>query len=400
MSDPHSGPDLSDGSPRSTELVLAETVPATGPGAAASPAPDAHVAPPAARHTERRAQYGRRGSVPDAGFWRSLGAHILIPFFLAAGMGLAYLGAFHEPEPRHLAVAVVGTGAQAEVFAQRLNDSAPDKLDVRTVPDAGEARRLITDRDISVAYETGSDDATLYVSTAGSATTAEVAKKIFLPLAYESEKPLQVVDVVPTNEHDPTSQGLFFLLVAMSVGGYSSAVAISAVAGRISVLWRAAVALASSAVIAAMGVIIAGPVYGVIEHSHWGIWLLTWLYVATITLLGVAMYPMLRKWTTPTLTLLFVMLNFTSSGGIFTFETVPPFFAALGSFWNGAAWLHAAQGLVYFPGQAFGTDLLKLAIWLAAGAGLLALTHLWSVRRTRLADELARAREDEEGLAA
>ena len=397
MSDPYRSADLfptDPGAGAAAPLALTEGAPAP----AAAPPPSSSPLQPAAggtRHTQPN-----RWAFPPRSFWRDLGLHILIPFFLAAGMGLAYLGAFHEPVPNHLAIGVVGTGPKTEVFAQHLNDAAPGELDVRTVADAGQARQLMADREISVAYEPGEADATLYVASAASATTAEVAKKIFLPVAYDAGLPLEVVDVVPTNEHDPTAQGLFFLLVGMSVGGYSSAVAISAVAGRISVLWRAAVALASSAAVAGMGVVIAGPVYGILENGLGSIWLLSWLYVSTITLLGVAMYPMLRKWTTPTLTLLFVMLNFTSSGGIFTSETLPPFFAALGSFWNGAAWLHAAQSMVYFPGQAFGMDGLKLTLWLAAGAALLGLTHLWSVRRTRLADELARAREDEEGIAA
>lgn len=366
--------------------------------------PPAAPVPPA----DVRSRPERRGSVPHsvphsvprAPFWRALGLHILIPFFLAAGMGLAYLGAFHEPGPNHLSLGIVGTGTSAEVFAQQLNDADPGALDTRTVADADTARQLITDREVSAAYEPGEDEATLYVSSAASATTAEIARKIFLPIAYEQQLPLNVVDVVPTNEHDPTSQGLFFLLVGMSVGGYSSAVAIAAVSERIGVLWRAAVAAGSSAVIAGIGIIIAGPVYGILENSHWSLWLLSWLYVMTIALLGIALHPVLRKWTTPTLTMLFVMLNFTSCGGIFTSETLPPFFAALGTFWNGAAWLHAAQGMVYFPGQAFGIDILKLGLWLAAGAVLLALTHLWSVRRTRLSDERALVREDEEGIAA
>ncbi|MCC3265299.1 hypothetical protein [Arthrobacter gengyunqii] len=342
---------------------------------------------------------GRGGSVPSASFWKDLGVHLLIPFFLATGMGLAYLGAFHEPEPNHLSLGIIGSETSAEVFAQRLNDAEPGRLDVRVVSDAGTARQLLTDRELSAAYEPGEDEATLYVASAASATTAEVAKKIFQPLAFDQHLPLDIVDVVPTNEHDPTSQGLFFLLVGLSVGAYSSAVAISAVAGRVSVPWRAAAVVGSSAVIAGIGVIIAGPIYGILENGLWSMWLLSWLYVTTIALLGVALHPVLRKWTTPTLTLLFVMLNFTSSGGIFTAETLPPFFAALGTFWNGAAWLHAAQSMVYFPGQSFGADGLKLALWLVAAAVLLVLTHLWSVRRVRLSDERARVRE-EEGIVA
>lgn len=373
----------------STETVLTDLTPESSPG----PAPGGRMAGPGDRHKLNR-------SLPPADFWRDLGLHILIPFFLAAGMGLAYLGAFHQPEPNHMAVGIVGSGASAQVFAQQLNDAEPGALDVRVVADADAARRLLTDRELSAAYEPASEDATLYLASAASATTAEVAKKIFQPIAFDQHLPLEIVDVVPAGEHDPTAQGLFFLLVGLSVGAYSSAVAISAVAGRISILWRAAVAAGSSAVIAGMGVIIAGPVYRILEHGQWSIWLWSWFYVMTITLLGIALHPVLRKWTTPTLTLLFVMLNFTSSGGIFTAETLPPFFAALGTFWNGAAWLHAAQSIVYFPGQSVGVDGVKLGLWLAAGAVLLVLTHRWSVRRTRLSNERARVREDEEGIAA
>ncbi len=367
--------------------------------------PDSSISapPPGSLHPVKRetqaAREGRRNSVPEASFWKSLGAHLLIPFFLAAGMGLAYLGAFHEPEPNHLSLGIIGTGASAEVFAQQLNDAEPGRLDTRVVTDADTARRLLTEREISAAYAPGGDEATLYVASAASATTAEVAKKIFQPIAFNQHLPLDIVDVVPTNEHDPTSQGLFFLLVGLSVGAYSSAVAISAVAGRVSLPWRTIVVIGSSAIVAGIGVIIAGPVYGILKDGLWSMWLLSWLYVTTIALLGVALHPVLRKWTTPALTLLFVMLNFTSSGGIFTAETLPPFFAALGTFWNGAAWLHAAQSIVYFPGQSFGIDGLKLALWLAAAGVLLVLTHVWSVRRTRLSDERARVRE-EEGIVA
>ena len=47
------------------------------------------------------------------------------------------------------------------------------------------------------------------------------------------------------------------------------------------------------------------------------IWALAWLYCAGITLIGLGLHPIFKRWTTPLLTMLFVMLNFTSSGGVF-----------------------------------------------------------------------------------
>ena len=67
----------------------------------------------------------RPNAWPPAAFWKTLGSHILIPLFLAAGMALAYLGAFHAAQPSNIPVGIVGEGPAAEVFAQTLNDKAP-----------------------------------------------------------------------------------------------------------------------------------------------------------------------------------------------------------------------------------------------------------------------------------
>lgn len=348
----------------------------------------------------RKAPGSPAGAAVTGSVWAKLGLTMLIPFFLAATIGLAYLGAFHEPTPHNLPVAVVGSAPATKVFAQTIKDKAGAALDVRTVPDESTARTLITRRELAAAYAPGDASATLFVSSAASETTAGIAQKIFLPIAFEQRVPVQVVDVVPAGSHDTTGQGLFFLLVALSVGGYASAVPLSGFMGRVRLGTRFGLAVTAGAVVAAIGVVIAGPVYSVVQENQWGAWLMSWLFVSAIVLLGMGLHPLLRHWTTPVLTLLFVALNFTSSGGIFSPDVQPGVFAGLNAFWNGAAWLHAVQTLTYFPGQNFGSDILKLILWLVPGALLMALTHLWSVRKTRLANENARIMEVEESIAA
>jgi hypothetical protein len=335
-----------------------------------------------------------------ASFWKTLGTHMLIPLFLAAGMALAYLGAFHQPQPHDLKVAIVGNSAQSMVFAQTLADKAVGKLDVQTVVDKAAATQLVTNRSIVAAYEVDTSHATLIVASAASETAVSAAEQIFFPIAYQQNLPLQIDDVVPVPEHDNTGQGLFFLLVALSVGGYASAIVVAGVTGVISVRWRLAVTALAAAAISAIGIIVAGPIYHVLGANQWKIWLFAWLYDFGIIAIGVGLHPILRKWTTPVLTLLFVMLNFTSSGGVFTAPFMPAFFAGLNTFWNGAAWLNTAQALTYFPGQTFGLDALRLALWAGVGVTLIVLTHLWSVRRLALADEAAPTTEEESIIAA
>ena len=74
--------------------------------------------------------------------------------------------------------------------------------------------------------------------------------------------------------------------MALSIGGYTSAIAISAAAAHLRVRARVGVAVATTAVVAALGTLVAGPVYGIITANHLAIWALAWLYCAGITLVG------------------------------------------------------------------------------------------------------------------
>jgi hypothetical protein len=327
-------------------------------------------------------------------------SHILVPLFLAAGMGLAYLGAFHAPAPHELPVGIVGQGAATQVFAQTVTDRSDGALVAHVVTSAKDAERQVRDRDLAAVYAPTATGATLYVSTAASETTASAAQKVFLPIAYDQHVPFRVVDVVPTGDQDTTGQGLFFLLVALSVGGYASAIAVAAVATKLRPLWTAVVGLATAGVVAGIGTIVAGPVYGVLTTHQWQVFLFAWLYDAIIIALGIGLHPVLGRWTTPILTMLFVMLNFTSSGGIFQPAFQPGFFAALHTFWSGAAWLQAAQDLQYFPDASLGRSSLVLALWLAAAILLCVVVHGLIARRTRIAREREVGRLEEEEVVA
>lgn len=332
---------------------------------------------------------------------RTFATHILVPLFLAAGMGLAYLGAFHAPAPHDLPVGVVGKSAATQVFAQTVTDESDGALVAHVVASSAEAERQVRDRTLAAVYAPTPTGATLYVSTAASETTASAAQKVFLPIAYEQHVPFRVVDVVPTGDQDTTGQGLFFLLVALSVGGYASAIAVAAVATKLRPVWTAVVGLATAGVVAGIGTVVAGPVYGVLTTHQWQVFLFAWLYDAVIIALGIGLHPVLGRWTTPILTMLFVMLNFTSSGGIFQPAFQPGFFAALHTFWSGAAWLQAAQDLQYFPDASLGRPALVLVLWFVAAVLLGVVVHGLVARRTRIAREReVGSLEEEEVVAA
>ncbi|CQR65793.1 Conserved Hypothetical Protein [Streptomyces leeuwenhoekii] len=293
--------------------------------------------------------------------------HLVTPLLMCLGMGLAYMGAFVTPEPHHLPVAVVGSGPEAKVLAQSLKDKAGDELDVRTVATRAEAVGLVKSRDVTGAYVPSARAPEVVVATAASDMGAMAVEKVFRPLAERQGTPLKVTDVAAPVEDDPTGQGLFFLLIAVSIGSYASVAALGAAGGALPMRIRALLTLGVSVVVSAVGALLAGPVFHLAHHDLAGLWGMAWLYSASVLFLGVGLHTFLKRWTTLAMMVLFVMLNFTSSGGLFRPELQNGFFGTLHAFWNGAGFVEGARSLLYFDGDGLARDIWTLVAWLLLG---------------------------------
>ncbi|MGW1427611.1 hypothetical protein ACWD6K_03175 [Streptomyces sp. NPDC002431] len=308
--------------------------------------------------------------------------HFVTPLLMCIGMGLAYLGAFHAPEPHDLRVDVVGSGARAQVLAQNLQDRSDGALSVRTVPDRATAADHLRTQTSYGAYLPGSRPE-LLVASASSDTSATVVEKVFTKVAAERGAPLKVTDTAPTADGDPTGQGIFFLLVALSIGSYASVAVIGGAGAVLALRIRAALAVVTSFVVSVIGVVFAGPLFGLVDQGLGGLWAMAWLYSAGILLIGVGLHTFLKRWTTLGLMVLFVMLNFTSSGGIFRPELQPGFFASLHSFWNGAGFVEGVRSHVYFEGHGLGGHVLVLGLWLVVGLVMVGLAGMAESKRRK-----------------
>ncbi|WP_026414905.1 membrane protein [Actinomadura oligospora] len=322
---------------------------------------------------------------------RHLFGHLFVPLLMCVGMGLAYLGAFHKPEPHDLRVAIVGSGPQTQILAQTLKDRAADALDVRTVPSRDAAVAQLKDQKIFGAYAPASPSPELLVASAGSDTTATVVQKVFTDVASAQHAPLKVTDVAPPAKGDPTAQGLFFLLVALSIGSYTSVAAIGGAGAPLRMRLRALIAVGTGVVVGAIGTLLAGPVFHLVDHDLPALFGMSVLYSTGILLIGVGLHTFLKRFTMLAMMVLFVMLNFTTAGGVFRPELQSGFFASLHSFWTGAGFVEGVRGLVYFDGHALGGHLLTLAFWLLAGVVLVGLAAL---HESRIRPALVPTRED------
>ncbi|MFJ6788552.1 ABC-2 transporter permease [Streptomyces angustmyceticus] len=394
------------------------------------------------RPDHRSEQHGSHRSARSshAAGLRHVLTHLITPLLMCIGMGLAYLGAFANPAPHHLPVAVVGSGRSAQLLAQSISDKADGDLEVRTVADRSAAVDRLKRQEIFGAYVahaqgatggtsakgasasgTSADEASkgvthqkgareraagraggggaaggsvrqapeLLVATAGSDTSASVVQKVFTPIAAHQGAPLKVTDVAPPAEDDPTGQGIFFLLVAVSIGSYASVAVIGGAGAVLPVRWRAALAIGTSLVVSLIGAAFAGPVFHLVEHGLRGLWGMAWLYSAGILLIGTGLHTFLKRWTTLGVMALFVMLNFTSSGGIFRPEMQNGFFAALHSFWNGAGFVEGTRSHVYFDDYGLPGHVWTLVGWLVAGLLMVGVAALAEKRRRSAEAEAA-----------
>ncbi|MFB7605836.1 hypothetical protein [Streptomyces gardneri] len=318
------------------------------------------------------------------GALRHVLGHLLTPLLMCVGMGLAYLGAFHAPAPHDLRVDVVGSGPSAQVLAQTLQDKGAGALDVRTVADRATAVASLREQGSFGAYIPG-EKPELIVASGSSDTSAMAVEKVFTKVAAAEDAPLKVTDVAPVASGDPTGQGIFFLLVALSIGAYASVAVIGGAGAVLPMRIRALLAVAMSLVVSVIGTLFAGPVFHLVDQGLAGVWAMSWLYAAGILLVGVGLHTFLRRWTTLGVMVLFVMLNFTSSGGIYRPELQPGFFGALHAFWNGAGFVEGVRSHVYFGGHALGGHVLVLALWLLAGVALVVAAGVVEARRNSAA---------------
>src|SRR5689334_16656639 len=121
-------------------------------------------------------------------------ALVLIPAqILMLAFAFSYVGAFHDPTPHQVPVAVVGPPAAAA----QLNRLPGDPLDARQASSRPDALSQIDDRDVYGAYEAATNR--LFVASAANFATAVALERTFNRVRAAQGRPaVRVTDVKPT----------------------------------------------------------------------------------------------------------------------------------------------------------------------------------------------------------
>ncbi|MCC3770166.1 DUF3533 domain-containing protein, partial [Streptomyces sp. UNOC14_S4] len=181
----------------------------------------------------------------------------------------SYIGAFHAPKPKDIALAVVAPPRIGEELERQLDALPGEPLDASTGMDEAEARRRVHEREVEAALVVdprGTTD-TLLVAGGAGASLAQAAEAVVTRAEAAQRRSLKVVDIAPSAAGDARGLSSFYLVVGWCVGGYLCAAILAISAGaRPANPRRAGFRLAALALYALaaglLGAVIAGPVLG------------------------------------------------------------------------------------------------------------------------------------------
>ncbi|MHB8234177.1 MAG: DUF3533 domain-containing protein [Solirubrobacteraceae bacterium] len=283
-----------------------------------------------------------------------------------------YVGAFHDPTPHHVPIAVVGPPATAA----QLNRLPGTPLDARAVSSRGDALSQIDDRKVYGAYDAATNR--LFVASAANRATAVALERTFqLAAATRGAPAVRVTDVKPLPSADPNGTAGFYAVIAWVFGGYIGSTLIGLLGSpRDSSRRRAAERIGALALFS----LVAGVLSVVILRASFGV-----LSGHVVALCGVAALTIFASGAatagiqaaagpagTGLVILLFVILGNSASGGPFARPLLPGVWRTIGGVLPPGASVDLARSTLFFDGRRIAGPLVVLILW-AVGGTLLAL---------------------------
>lgn len=305
-----------------------------------------------------------------------------VVLFLQAGLIAAFVTATRNPGPHQLAVAVVGTPGETASI------SGTGAFSLRQVPTVAAAEEAIRHQEVYGALVLASHPATLLVASAASPLVAQVLTKAFTAAAQPGGK-LTIRDVVPLPADDPRGVAAPYLVLGLLIGGYIGAMVIGRLIGMRSATARhlglRLVVLACYAAIAgALGVILLGPVLGILHGNALAIAATGALIAFAVgcftsalqTLLGLA-------GTLLSVITLVIIGNPAAGGGQIPPALMPPVWGWLARVLPNPAGMTAIRSIEYFTGYGTGHAFVVLTLYVAVGIAVMLGAAVVPGARTR-----------------
>jgi hypothetical protein len=298
---------------------------------------------------------------------------VLLPaLVLMLAFAFAYVGAFHDPTPHQVPLAVVGTPA----VAAELNQLPGDPLEAHPASSRAEALAQIDDRKVYGAYDAATNR--LFVASAANRATAVALEATFNRIAAAQHRPaVPVTDVKPLPPKDPNGTAAFYVIIAWMFGGYIGSTLIGMIGSpRSRSRKRAAArigALAGFSVVAGiLSVLMLRASFGVFAGHVVAMCAIGALTVFASGAATAGIQALAGPAGTALVILVFVILGNSASGGPFARPLLPGFWSTIGGVLPPGASVDLARSALFFDGARIAGPILVLVAWAALG-GLLTL---------------------------
>jgi ABC-2 family transporter protein len=300
-------------------------------------------------------------------------ALVLLPaLVLMLAFAFFYVGAFHDPTPHQVPVAVIGPPA----VAAQLDRLPGDPLDARQASSRRDALSLIDDREVYGAYEAATNR--LFVASAANRATAVALEGTFDRVATAQRRPaVRVIDVKPLPPKDPNGTAAFYAVIAWMFGGYIGATLIGLIGSpRSSSRRRAAARIGALAGFS----VVAGILSVVMLRASFDVFsghVVALCAIAALTIFaGAAATAGIQAAAGPAGTglviLVFVILGNSASGGPFARPLLPGLWSTIGGVLPPGASVDLARSALFFDGARIAGPVVVLVVWAVLGT-LLAL---------------------------
>jgi hypothetical protein len=298
-------------------------------------------------------------------------ALVLLPaLVLMLAFAFSYVGAFHEPTPHHVPIAVVAPPA----VTARLDALPGDPLDARQAASRADALSQIDDREVYGAYDATGNR--LFVASAANRATAIALERTFDRVAAAQRRPaVRVSDVKPLPPKDPNGTAAFYGMIAWVFGGYIGATLIGLIGNPRSRSRRRGAARIGA--LAGFG-IVAGITSVVMLRACFGVFsghVLALCEIAALTIFAsgaatAGIQAAAGPAGTGLVIVVFVILGNAASGGPFARPLLPGVWRTIGGVLPPGATVDLARATLFFDGARIAGPILVLVGWAAAGTAL------------------------------
>jgi hypothetical protein len=298
-------------------------------------------------------------------------AIVLFPaLVLMLAFAFSYVGAFHDPTPHNVPVAVVGPPAATSQL-----DALPgDPLDARQASSRADALSQIDDREVYGAYDATTNR--LFVASAANRATAIALAATFNQVAAARGGPaVRVTDVKPLPPKDPNGTAAFYAVIAWVFGGYIGSTLIGLIGSpRSRSRQRAAARIGAFAGFGIVGGILSVVMLRACFDVFSGhVVALCAIAALTIFASGAAtggIQAAAGPAGTGLVILVFVILGNAASGGPFARPLLPGLWRTIGGVLPPGASVDLARAALFFDGARIAEPILVLVGWTALGTAL------------------------------